>query len=410
MSIAKGLRVLLVSDFYPPQTGGLEAHTRRLACKLKERGHSVTVVTGGTAGHPPLDDGFPVEVAALTVGAIAPLYRSSSRVFHLPIADPKFVRRLRAVVDEFHPDIVHAHGWVAFSAVAATNNERVPVVITAHDYGLLCPKQTLRRGASLCEKGMGLRCITCPSVELGAAKRMVLGAVLASDIGRLLRRLDGLFAVSEYVAYRHLQAGVPPGLVKVIPNFIDSEIGASCDTMPSEGHDVLFVGPADPHKGRRVLEKAFALWDPTDWRLVLVGGERQNGSGQALNLERLEGEALWRRYRQAAIVVVPSTWADPCPTVALEAMAWGRPVVASDIGGLSSIVVPGETGLLVRHSDPEALADALSRLAGDPSHLDRLGAAGRRRFVSTYSSEVVVPLVEETYREAIHRRLPLMRS
>jgi glycosyltransferase involved in cell wall biosynthesis len=343
-----------------------------------------------------------VEVGELTFGAIAPLYRSRSRAFHPPIADPRFVHRLRATVETFHPDVVHAHGWVAFSVVAATTDERQPVVMTAHDYGLLCPKRTLRRGDTVCEKGMGLRCINCSSVEQGAVKRMVLGALLASDVGRLVKRLDRLFAVSEYVAYRHLQAGVPAGLLKVIPNFVDSEIGAGCDISPSEMREVLFVGPADPHKGRRVLEKAFALWNPTDWRLVLVGDDTQNESERALKLGRLEGEALWRRYRQSAIVVVPSTWAEPCPTVALEAMAWGRPVVASDVGGLSSIVAPGETGLLVRHSDPEALAEALSRLAGDPSRLDRLGAAGRRRLVRTYSSEAVLPLIEEGYRDAMH--------
>jgi glycogen(starch) synthase len=390
-----------VSDFYPPQTGGLEAHTRRLACKLKERGHSIAVVTAGTGGYPPPDDGFSVQVAPLTLGKIGFLYRSQSRAFHPPIADPRFVGRLRVVVNAFQPDIVHAHGWVAFSAAAAMSDGPVPVVMTAHDYGLLCPKRTLRRGDTLCEKGIGLQCANCRSVEQGAAKRIVLGGVLASDVGQLVRRLAKLIAVSEYVANRHLQAGVPTALLKVIPNFIDSAIGASSETRPSEQREVLFVGPADPHKGRQVLEDAFALWNPTDWRLVLVGDDAQTGSEQGLNLGRLEGEALWQRYRQAAIVVVPSTWADPCPTVTLEAMAWGRPVVASDVGGLSSIVIPSETGLLVRHSDPQALADALSALATDPPRLDRLGVAGRRRFVDTYSSEAVVPMIEETYREAI---------
>jgi glycosyltransferase involved in cell wall biosynthesis len=306
-------------------------------------------------------------------------------------------------MEAFAPDIVHAHGWVAFSAVAAAGHERVPVVMTAHDYGLLCPKRTLRRGDTLCERGIGLHCINCRSTEQGVAKRVTLGAVLASDVDRLIGRLEGLFAVSEYVAYRHLQAGVPAGLLKVIPNFVDSEIGSSGRTRPSEGREVLFVGTADPHKGRAVLERAFALWNPTDWRLVLVGDEQQSGFEQGLNLGRLEGEALWQRYRQSAIVVVPSTWAEPCPTVALEAMAWERPVVASDIGGLSSIVIPGETGLLVPHSDPRALAEALNRLAKDPSRLDQLGAAGRRRLLRTYSSEVVLPLIEDAYREAIHR-------
>ena len=225
-------------------------------------------------------------------------------------------------MDIFRPDIIHAHGWVAFSAVAVADKRALPVIVTAHDYGLLCPKRTLRYGNTICKEGIGLRCITCPSVEMGSAKRVLLSTVLASDVGRLVRRLDGLIAVSEYVARRHLQAGVARDLVKVIPNFVDSEIGASRD-VPSDMRSVLFVGPADDYKGRRVLEQAFTKWNPTNWRLVLVGDDRDAQCGE--NLGRLEGEALEEQFRQSAIVVVPSTWAEPCPTVALEAMAWGRP-------------------------------------------------------------------------------------
>jgi glycosyltransferase involved in cell wall biosynthesis len=96
------------------------------------------------------------------------------------------------------------------------------------------------------------------------------------------------------------------------------------------------------------------------------------------------------------MVVVPSVWADPCPTVALEAMAWGTPVVGSALGGLTDIVDNGVTGLLVPPGDAGALAGAITRLVAEPALREEMGRRSRNR-VSLFSTDAVIPKLEAIY-------------
>lgn len=409
MTAHSPLRVLLVSDFYPPQPGGLEAHVRRLACELHARGNAVMVMTGGTGGSRPPDDGFPVVTVAPSLAKLPFLHESTSRVFLPPWPDPKFQRRLLEEIRNFEPDVVHAHGWAVFSAAPLCRRQHVAIVATAHDYGLMCPKRNLRRGDEICVDGRGVRCLTCPSVEQGTAKRIGLAGMLAVTGSRTYARVDRLLVVSTYVRRRYLEAGIPASAMEIVPNFLDPDIAGDAGIDPGEANDVLFVGPASPHKGREVLEEAFKEMGGTGFRIVLVGDDgTSNASTEpgVVRFGRLEGDRLWACFRDAAVVVVPSTWAEPCPTVALEAMAFHRPVVASAVGGLTDIVEDGRTGVLVPPGDPRALAGALKRLAADPSARASMGREGRRKLEATFSSETVIPRIEAAYRAAMGGRAP----
>jgi glycosyltransferase involved in cell wall biosynthesis len=272
---------------------------------------------------------------------------------------------------------------------------------------LMCPKRTLRRGDEICVDGRGLRCLTCPSVEQGTAKRVGLAGLLAVTGRRTYAQVDRLLAVSTYVGRRYLEAGIPASALEIVPNFLDPGIAGAVGTDPGEANDVLFVGPASPHKGREVLEEAFKEMGRTGFRVVLVGDDdASNASPEpgVVRFGRLEGDRLWARFREAAVVVVPSTWAEPCPTVALEAMAFQRPVVASAIGGLPDIVEDGRTGVLVPPGDPRALAGALTRLAADPPARTSMGREGRLKLEASFSSATVVPRIEAAYRAAMGER------
>lgn len=398
------LRVLLVSDFYPPQPGGLEAHVRRLACELQTRGNTVMVVTGGTGGLRPPNDGFPVETIAPSLSRLPFLHESASRVFHPPCADPKFQRRLLEEISRFKPDVVHAHGWVVFSTAPLCHRRRVAIVATAHDYGLMCPKRNLRRGDDICDEGRGMRCVTCPSTEQGLMKRTGLAGLLAMTGAHTYARVNRLLTVSTYVRSRYLEAGIAPCAMDIVPNFLDPGIASDIGIDPGVAKDVLFVGPASPHKGRHVLEQAFRELGNTQFRLVLVGDNASSVAPPEANIVRfgrLEGDRLWRCFRAAAVVVIPSTWAEPCPTVALEAMAFQRPIVASSVGGLPDIVKDGQTGVLVPPGDPAVLAGALKKLAMDSSTRTTMGQEGRRRLEVVFSSETVIPRIEAAYHAAM---------
>ncbi len=99
------------------------------------------------------------------------------------------------------------------------------------------------------------------------------------------------------------------------------------------------------------------------------------------------------------IVALPSRFGEGCPNALLEAMAAGKPVVAARTGGIHEVVVDGQTGLLVRREDPDALRAALLRLAADPPLRARLGAAGRERALSEFSVSKLVQSFETLYSE-----------
>jgi glycosyltransferase involved in cell wall biosynthesis len=108
--------------------------------------------------------------------------------------------------------------------------------------------------------------------------------------------------------------------------------------------------------------------------------------------------AVLRAFQRCLLAIVPSVWPEPCPTVLLEAMAAGRAVVASSVGGIPELVVDGETGLLVPPGDAAALRHALQRMLDDPTLRRRMGAAGRKR-VEQFRGDRVVPRIERVYQQ-----------
>jgi glycosyltransferase involved in cell wall biosynthesis len=388
------VRVLQVADFYPPAPGGLEAHVRRLAHALTARGHAVEVVAGAHAPHaPPVrhedDGGVPVHRVAGRLGRLPGLHRQAGHAFHPPWPDDPVRYAIARVLARFDPDVIHAHGWSAFSAAAAAGDR--PVVVTLHDYGLRCPKKTLLRGDHECATGRGLRCATCPGAEQATAKRIGLAAALVPAAPWLRHRVTRVIAVSSHVAERHRDEWPA---IDVIPNFLDPPPVRFRAYAPPAGTGILFVGPADRHKGLPVLLRAMRHLPPST-RLT-VAGALGDGDERVEFAGRLTGERLWRRYLEAALVVAPATWPDPCPTVVLEAMAMGRPVVGSAIGGLPDLVVPGVTGLLVPPDDDWELATALERLLVDERRLQAMAAAAHAR-AAAFSTEAVVPRIEAVY-------------
>jgi glycosyltransferase involved in cell wall biosynthesis len=383
------MRILLASDFFPPSPGGLEAHVQRLAHALIQREHQVAVVT--CTAQPDSLPGSAVIVSALTVLGRAPqLFREGGRPYPPPFPDASFRRAVGRLADRWQPDIIHAHGWCAFSCYWPG---APPLVVTLHDHGLRCPKRTLTRENAECASGRGMRCVTCAGAQ-PIAKRVPLTAVMTHSVPRLVAHTSRFLAVSRSVAQRVAELDLTAPAVEVVPNFLDID-DVPCDAHV-DGATMLFVGPDSPHKGRSVLVDAFRRLPSGQKRLVLVGSDSPVDIPGVSTFGYLRGAALREQYQKASVVVVPSVWPDPCPTVVLEAMAYGRPVVCSRTGGIPDLVEDGLSGLLVRPNDPAALADALSRILTDHDLRHRL-ARGARTRAEQFSTGAIVPRIEKVY-------------
>lgn len=392
------MRILQVCDHYPPDAGGLATHVRRLARHLASRGHRVEVLAAGEAGAE-IDEGhFRVRRIRSSFSRLPRVYEEGSPPFHPPWPDRGFRRGIEAAAASFEPDLVHAHGWCAFSVAACSGAWARSSVCTLHDYGLACPKKSLLRFDAECGPGRGRACLRCD--DLGLAKRAGLALALERTVPRLAGRMRLMIAVSDHVSRRVAEAGVDPRLLRVVPNFIDlpHRAGSAAGSPAADSPSILFVGPAAPHKGRQVLLEAFRSLRDRSLDLKLAGGDGTLAAQAVSDLGQRREAELAGLYRDALLLVVPSVWPDPCPTVALEAMAWGRPVIASATGGLTEIVEDRVNGLLVQPKDSAALLRAITLLLDDAELRERLGQ-GARDSVRRFSSEVVVPELEAIYSE-----------
>lgn len=389
-----GLRVLVVSDFFPPAPGGMERHVEALADVLTARRHEVRVVTTGPAEgigpHP-----YQVEVAALRFGGHRWPSPRTGRAFPPPWPDAGLVGCLERAVALVRPDVVHAHGWCAYSASRVGRRAGVPVVVTLHDYGFLCPLRTLVRGGRICGRTAGPGCVWCPGANQGVVRRTGLAAALQvqGDVGAA-----ALIAVSDAIRDRYERAGVRP--VPVVVENMVAPPDPPAGPVPAGG-SVLFVGSDAPNKGLAVLLRAVAAAPWSSAHQVVVVGTAERGVVDGVRFTgRLDGPALEAEFRAAAVVVVPSVWEEPGPLVALEAMAFGRPLLGSAVGGMRTAVVPGVTGRLVAPGDAGALRRALGDMLADPGELVRMGAAAEER-ARRYAPDVIGGRIEEVYRSVL---------
>jgi glycosyltransferase involved in cell wall biosynthesis len=205
---------------------------------------------------------------------------------------------------------------------------------------------------------------------------------------RVLRRARVVVAPSSALAERAYALGAPD--VRVIPGGVDvpAEVGE-----PEAPASVLYAGRLSREKG--VLELVEAA---NGIPLVIAGdGPLRERVPDALGF--VSHQELDRLYEHAAVVACPS-YREGFGVVCAEAMAHGRPVVASAVGGLLDLVIDGETGILVPPGDVGALRDALRRLLEDPDLRRRMGEAGRARVRERFSWNAVTDATLAAYDEA----------
>ena len=393
------MRILLASDFFPPTPGGMEAHVQRLAEALILRGHEVAIVTG-TAQPDPLP-GRAVIIPTSTVLAQAPhLFRDGARPFPPPYPDALFRRSVRRIASWWRPDVIHAHGWCAFSCYWP---DAPPLVVTLHDHGLRCSKKTLLRDGKECLTGRGTRCITCTGSQ-PLLKRLPLTIALGHSIAGLVAHTSRFIAVSESVARRFKELGPATFAVHIVPNFL--EVGVEALSTPASPPIVLFVGPDAPHKGRSIAIDAFRRLPPGPAQLHLVGSNTSVGGAGITTLGYMRSAELLEQYQRASVLVAPAVWPEPCPTVVLEAMAQGLPAIGSRIGGIPDLVEHERSGLLVTPNDSVALADSLRRVLTDHPLRQRLGIGARARS-EQFDTSAVVPRIETIYASACRIRVPI---
>lgn len=348
--------------------------------------------------------------------AISPLVRSTQQ-HQPPFPDPISVWQLRRLIKAFEPDLIHSYGWISISVAAAIGRRRIPLLVSARDYGYFCATRTLVQKGRPCSGPAVAKCLACAGNYYGAPKGWAAVAGVAISRPLLKRKMTGLHSVSSYVrevTTDHLglrDAADRGSLVDaIIPSFQDDEVVREeqsadsdrwLDGLPTEPY-ILFVGALRKVKGLEVLFAAYRkLASPPP--LVLMGTlERDSPSefpSEATVLTDVPHAAVMAAWDGAMFGVMPSLWPEPLGATVAEGMSRGRPVIGTRLGGHADML-DEETGVLVPQGDVDALAEAMRGLIDDPDRRRALGLAARERAVE-FSAAKILPRFETTYEAVI---------
>ena len=326
-------------------------------------------------------------------------YRSTSRSSQIKSAlslihSREAVKHITNLILDEKPDLLHCHNiyhQLTPSIINAASRQNIPVVLTLHDTKLVCPVYT-----QLCK---GELCTKCSEgwFEAVLMQRCADGSIARSALlwaearyhaaARSYQRVDRFIAPSLFMrdaVARRLDADK----IVHIPNGIDV---SSIEVSDQDEGYVLYIGRLSPEKGVETLLRAHAA-DDAAWRLVIVGSgpllaDLQSRFPLAEFTGYLTGKALETRLRKAGVVVMPSECHENCPLSILEAMAHGKPIVASRIGGIPELVRDRKTGLLFERKDMHQLSDCIRVLLGDSELRTKLGRQARRIAETEYSLE-----------------------
>lgn len=278
-------------------------------------------------------------------------------------------RRVKDLIKGFKPDVVHVHNmYPALSpSVIRAASSRVPLILTLHNYRLMCLPGTFLRAGAVCElclgrlpwRGVLLRCYR-GSLPASVA----IGSSLAGHrLSNTFESVTTFLAISEFVRSKHVEGGFPGTKIRVKPHFCWPGVRRT-----SAGSYFLYLGRLSPEKGPLFLA---ANWR-TEWgRLVIAGDGPQR---EAIKERARPGVELIGSVppdeaatlvSNARSLLMPSICYEGAGKVALEAYAAGVPVVASRMGGIPEVVKEGSTGFLVDPENHSQWSHAIGSLMDD---------------------------------------------
>ena len=391
-------------------TGGMNVYVRDLTRKLGALGVHVDVFTRSQDEHVPHvlhDLGYGNRVVHVKAGCEVPLPKQELISFI-----PEFFTGIEhfTSVKSLEYDLIHSHYWMSgLAAIELKQLWRVPFVHMFHTLGVM--KQRVAR----------------PEEEVEGDYRLTGEKKVLQEADRIIVATPAEMAQIRWLYKSDIQKIniIPPGvdLSRFYP--IPEDEAKEVIGMPPCDQVLLYVGRIESLKGIDTLIEAIAYmrrnggFKELSFCLAVIGGEPDlmtgNGSPEMARLKELchahglddlitflgkqDQDSLPYYYSAAAAVVVPSHY-ESFGMVALEAMACGTPVVASQVGGLAYLVQDGVTGYTVPSSDVEALADRLAELIINPDLRDKLGTQAAS-LAQEFSWDIIASKILDQYQEVI---------
>lgn len=312
-------------------------------------------------------------------------------------------RKMKALLRAEKPDLLYVliPGQLTADIFKAAKEEGVPVIHRISDFRLLCGKYNMLRGENVCRECMqgDYRPMVKHRCMKDSRALSILRAV-SCDYNRRFHKYDPVDAVITPPAHTKkllVESGYfPEEKVFVNPTFVDA---AGFTPKFTPGDYVLCLGRFAEEKGFRYVVEAMQYLKDLPVKLAITGTEESCDEALKKEIERLgirekilftgfiKGQALEDLTRNALCVACPAVWYENLPNVVLESYAYGKPVIASNLGSLAEIVEDGKTGLLFEPKNVQQIASCIRTLAEDPAKTEELGRNARKVCEEKYGKE-----------------------
>ena len=392
------MKILHINNTYKP-VGGAEVYIRSLSDIFKENGHEIFLFA--------IDDEKNIEDNNLFVYRDI-FKRGPIKYFLWHYLNPTLYLRLNRWIKNVSPDVIHIHnnGKFSTSVLLALQKSRAIIIQTVHDYSLVCPiAYCVKPDGKQCGGGLGIKCPISGCISwFEYAYRL---------IPECLNRYVIKITVNQFIApskkLKQILDDNKYANVVYLPNFIDSAT-IEPDFNKTEKYNITYVGRLSNEKGLIYLIKAIPeiITIFPSCILHLIGGGPIESElkmlVKELNIEktvifhgRVSEYFLNESYKKATIIIMPSIWMENNPIVALEAMAFGKPIIASNTGGYPDLIDNGITGFLIEPRNSDQIAKRIIQILSDDELAKSMGRNARKKVELEFGREKHINGLLEIY-------------
>ncbi len=340
------------------------------------------------------------------------LLKYAYKLFYNKEAENKFKKYLK----EIKPNVVHCHNVIYLltpSVLKACYDLKIPVAYTVHGPDLVCPSDKLMLGGKeycteeLCVGKNPIHCTLNKCFNDSLAKSLVGTIDFATrKFHKLYAKADMYICPSKALSDLVIKSGIPKEKVTVINNFVSNSYLKKEPNYDNKGY-FLFAGRLTKEKGVHFLLQAMAKLPQVKLRVAGTGSQQEQllKLAKDLNLNNVEfvgfrtGKDLEDDYSNCIASILPCDWFENCPRNLIEAFALGKPVIASNRGGIPEIVNHNENGIICEPGNIDQLTEAIKKLYEDPQLTIDMGKKARHKAEQVYTADMHYSKLLKVYQQ-----------
>lgn len=325
--------------------------------------------------------------------------------------------KIDSFINENSPQIAHLHiyyGKLTSSILRAIANRGMPIVQTLHEYKVVCPTYKMYRDDNVCYDCKDNK---FHSALINKCNRRSFSRSLLSTVESYLTLLNGsqskidqFITVSDYQKRELVKMGMAEDRIETVHNFIDSNL---FNSAPMTGEYFLYFGRIEKEKGIQVILSAADKLKNIGCKFLFVGdGNFLEEAKEIVSNRKLTNVTFYGSVERTKIpslisrsiaVLAPSLWSETFGLVLLEAFACSKPVVASNIGGMTEIITDSIDGFLIKPGDVDELAEKLLFLFGNSESARKMGENGLKKQDTKFSRDVHYSKINRIYNTLVSK-------